>query len=645
MRPKRASLASYIAAVVPIVCLTILGAAVWHETGEKAKQLKTIETSLGNLVRSLVQHAEDTIQLADVALGTMAQTASADDSFPRDRDTLQALVLRQASELPPVAGLFVFDAAGGWLAGSMPDGTVSLGTERLVELHRTKPGVASELTLPVRDAFSGQWLLTISRRLNGRAGAFAGVAVATIDLDMFENLYGSFDVGRQGSIVLFSMTGHVLARSPYDPAYIGRDVSKASLFTEQFSHRNAGFYGFVSPLDGVQRVAAFQRGERFPVGILVAESEREALGGWRTSAFQRSAVACALVLLISCLGLVLHRAVARLQAARAALAESELNFRLLAENSSDVVARIGSDGRNLYVSPSATQLTGRTPAELTGTLASASFEPADRVAFDAAVAQLRAGDADGTTITHRLRKPDGTEVWLETSLRSVQDGETGTADGVVAVSRNVTRRKMLEDELLHLATTDGLTGLANRREFDERLKSEWHRAARDGSALSLVLFDLDRFKAYNDGYGHRAGDDALLAVANAVRTHARRPADLAARYGGEELALLLPGTDLDGAAVLAGRVRQSVEALSIQHAGNAPFGTVTVSAGVAKAADPRSGRGTPDELVLRADESLYAAKAEGRNRVVVRDVDAPSREGADEAREDRPAAGGYGKAA
>jgi diguanylate cyclase (GGDEF)-like protein len=170
-------------------------------------------------------------------------------------------------------------------------------------------------------------------------------------------------------------------------------------------------------------------------------------------------------------------------------------------------------------------------------------------------------------------------------------------------------------QLERLSTLDTLTGLANRRRFDEVLRHEWRRSAREGTPLSLVFCDIDNFKAYNDGYGHLAGDECLVKVARAVSAASNRPGDLAARYGGEEFVLVLPGTTEDGARTLAERLRTRVVELQIPHAHSRLAPHLTISLGVATAV-PRPGS-EPKELLDLADRALYVAKEEGRNRVKV----------------------------
>jgi diguanylate cyclase (GGDEF)-like protein len=167
-----------------------------------------------------------------------------------------------------------------------------------------------------------------------------------------------------------------------------------------------------------------------------------------------------------------------------------------------------------------------------------------------------------------------------------------------------------------LASVDPLTGLSNRRTFDERLDDELRAAAREKTPLALLMIDVDDFKRYNDTHGHMAGDDALRIVADATRVVTSRPRDMAARFGGEEFVIVLPGTDLDGSLTVAERVRNEVARRRIPHRTNraAPF--VTISVGAA-AIVPDDELIDPRGLIERADAALYGAKSAGRNRVAV----------------------------
>ncbi|MFN3586307.1 MAG: diguanylate cyclase domain-containing protein [Moraxellaceae bacterium] len=170
-------------------------------------------------------------------------------------------------------------------------------------------------------------------------------------------------------------------------------------------------------------------------------------------------------------------------------------------------------------------------------------------------------------------------------------------------------------QLQQLLRSDALTGIANRRHFDQHLADELRRAERGGHALALLMIDVDCFKPYNDNYGHQAGDEALAAVAAVLGEFARRPGDLAARYGGEEFALILPGSNVADAGAIADELVLAVAARAMPHAYSSVAEVVTVSVGVAAFATV----GPQDDaagLIARADEALYRAKHEGRNRAV-----------------------------
>ncbi len=175
----------------------------------------------------------------------------------------------------------------------------------------------------------------------------------------------------------------------------------------------------------------------------------------------------------------------------------------------------------------------------------------------------------------------------------------------------------LADRLEEMSMVDSLTGLANRRQFDEALAREWKRCQRERQPLALIFADVDRFKAYNDYYGHQRGDECLRQLAAVLANGARRPLDLAARYGGEEFVVLLPDTGPLAARQIAEALVSEVQALKIPHPDSDCAPEVTISAGVVGMVPP--GRSTSDELVRLADEALYQAKQAGRNRVRVAD--------------------------
>lgn len=179
----------------------------------------------------------------------------------------------------------------------------------------------------------------------------------------------------------------------------------------------------------------------------------------------------------------------------------------------------------------------------------------------------------------------------------------------------VSQQQLLDTNLVlqRLMNSDGLTGLSNRRHFDEYLELEWRRSLREQSQLSLLMIDVDYFKTYNDSFGHLEGDEALRKVAATIRDACARPSDLPARYGGEEFALVLPNTSQGGARLVAEKLRMTVEALKIPHSSPIEGSSLTISIGLATIT-PKAGSNCR-ELISAADKGLYLAKNNGRNQV------------------------------
>jgi diguanylate cyclase (GGDEF)-like protein/PAS domain S-box-containing protein len=359
-----------------------------------------------------------------------------------------------------------------------------------------------------------------------------------------------------------------------------------------FAFCTAWALGNVSQVRPTKQLAEVAK--RIGKGDLTA---RTALEPWQAPEFRR-------------LGDTLDQMAQRLQHTSQEFKASEARYKLLAENTADLVTHIDSAGRRTYASPASRSILGYEPKELLGGNPIDLAHPQDRPQLALMLEALQLG-AEAPALQYRACRRDGTYVWVEIMGRALGGGL-----GVMLSIRDVSRRKSAEDRLeeanrnLHmLASTDGLTGLANRRSFDKALTRELARCARDGLSLALLLVDVDHFKSYNDSYGHQEGDECLKRLSHLLRGMARRPGDVAARYGGEEFAVILPNTSAEGSHQFAEHLRTSVEALNIPHCRSA-FGIVTISIGLA-CEIPISGT---DSILANADAALYSAKANGRNR-------------------------------
>jgi diguanylate cyclase (GGDEF)-like protein/PAS domain S-box-containing protein len=191
--------------------------------------------------------------------------------------------------------------------------------------------------------------------------------------------------------------------------------------------------------------------------------------------------------------------------------------------------------------------------------------------------------------------------------------ETDQVEMILLAIEDITERKKAEDQLKLIAFIDGLTGVANRRLFDNTLDLEWRRAMRSAKPISLIIVDVDYFKNFNDTYGHLAGDSCLQKIAHTIRDSLRRAGNFAARYGGEEFAVILPDTDAEGAYLFAESLREKIENLNIEHKDSTACKNVTVSMGVSTIVPKKDS--PHDKLMSLADKALYKAKQEGRNRV------------------------------
>lgn len=603
------------AAFVVLTCVAILGVSGWREWAARDAVLKGAETEMANVARSLTQHAEDSLDLLDSGVVGVVTRLEMDGAGPVTIAKLRNLLEARKKAMERVHSLAIIDDQGNWLTSP---GTIAstLSDDAFFRYHQLSPKREAYIGHPVKSLVDGEWVVTLSRRFNQPDGSFGGVVLAAISSKYLAHFYEQFEIGRNSSVTLMYGDGLIIARNPNNDKFVGRSVADTPLFRDPSLQRPSGAYQFKSPLDGAARVSFFKRSGRYPLVLLATVDKDELLAPWRAAAISRLLYVVALVMLIAVIGAVLVRQLQRGQNMAAALIEKEAHFRLLAEGSSDMVTRIGLDERLRYVSPSSNRVVGWRPNQLVGTDALAGIHPEDRPHVQAIVDAMKRGDTDEARVTYRNVHRQNSEVWLESNMR-VTRKDNGNVDGVVAISRDISEQKKLETRLETLAIEDSLTGLANRRRFDERLNEEWARAYRDRSSLGLLMIDVDHFKAYNDEYGHPAGDACLRVVAKIIAAEMQRVGDLAARYGGEEFAMLLPNTDAAGCARIGERIRSAVHDAGLVHVSNPMAPCITVSVGGAASRPSFERTAGAGSLVEAADRALYAAKDSGRDRLMM----------------------------
>ena len=596
-------------ALVMTAC--VLGVVVWKALDGKATTLARGKTDIQNLAHSLAEHAAHTIQSADIAMAGMVDSLKYRVPVP---ERFNRYLAETVGSLPQLREIGVLDAEGMWLYSSLPETPTHNNSDRRYFIHhREAQGNALRISEPLQSRLTGRSTIILSKRIDKQDGSFGGVLTAAIDSDYFNRFYQTFQLGTDGSISLLRNDGVILIRWPLSD--MSTDLSKTDLFSRHLKLSSVGYYKIISPFDGIAKYFGYEETPHYPTVVTVAISEDWLLSDWwkalRTDAIVASVLLCMILLLATLLSAQFRF---RMNTERA-LREREAHYRLLANNIADVIILIDARSLIRYVSQSVEPVLGLIPKDLLGKSCFDMIHPEDSESVRSATARLN-GVGTVSTVVFRTYRADGTLAWVESKFKLASETSDPARAEFLCVIRDVTERKRMEDELTQLnrrltqlAATDGLTGLTNRRTFDGFLRHEYE--ARE--QISVLLFDIDSFKGYNDTYGHQAGDRCLQAVAKVIGDATSNTSGLSARYGGEEFAVVLPNTSEDGALKVAEAIRLTVRALGIPNSA-ASRGYVTVSAGVA--ARTRSTL-NETELVGEADTALYEAKRLGRNRSIV----------------------------
>lgn len=587
----------------------VLGLVISKAAEARKSTLSRSQIDIGNLARSLTEHASHAIQSADVAMDGMVDLLKYRDPLP---DRFNLYLKKAAFALPQVREFGVFNASGDWKYSSFAELPKNNNADREYFIyHRDHAGSDIHISAPIVSRVTGRSTIVLSKRINNQDGSFNGVLIAAVDSDFFNSFYNSFNLGPHGGVTLIRNDGIVLIHWPSQK--VGTDLSRTPLFAVHLKQKLAGFYDVVSPFDGVRKYIGYEQSPQYGLVGVVASSEDEVLAPWQSGLRSDIIVAfvmlCTIILIASLLAAQL-RYRAKIEGI---LREREERYRLLADNVADIVLLLDRDGKLLFVSQSVKSVLGLEPEALLGKFCFDLMHPADVQLLKAASSNLTRQSAT-ESVVFRMSRADGSVAWLESNFKlatKIAENEVR----VVSVLRDVTTRKAMEDELkslngrlAQLATTDGLTGLANRRTFDSFLRREYATSEK----ISVLLFDIDHFKGFNDSLGHLAGDDCLVQVARLIGNATAGTRGLSARYGGEEFVVALPGVDEDRALRVAEAIRLGVRNLSIHNpASKREF--VSVSAGVAAKTST-----TLNEVALvgDADLALYEAKHLGRNRCV-----------------------------
>ncbi|MBW9336176.1 GGDEF domain-containing protein [Herbaspirillum sp. RU 5E] len=288
---------------VAAVCIIIVLLEAWTIWHERTAEMEESSRATANMALALAQHADQALDEVDIVLKSVIEQAQGKPLGAASKERLHNFLVRNVGEVPQLAGLFIYDEKGKWLASSQQvlETRFNNSDRDYFQYHRTHRQDAVFIGKPIRSKSTGHWVLTMSRRLNKPDGAFAGVVLATLDIQFFERFYHKFDIGQKGAILFGSNDATVLYRRPLLADSMGKSLAQSPLFRQHISTADAGQVTIRSNQDGVSRVHGFKHLGNYPLFVIVAVSEDEVLQSWLHHAIVR-AVGVALLLLAICYG-------------------------------------------------------------------------------------------------------------------------------------------------------------------------------------------------------------------------------------------------------------------------------------------------------------------------------------------------------
>ncbi len=605
---SRLRLAVVLAVGAVFACL-----GIWAEYTNWQRLLQSANTRQMETARAMALHTDDILALAQQPLNNLS--AHARDALG-DEAKMQHLLeemLRVVKTSPLLRSLAYADAQGRLIGSTFAANSagMDLSDREYFLFHKSNASTQPRFGLPSQSQTNGRWFLPISQRIDNPDGSLAGIMIATIDMDHFSRFIETFEVNEENAFALLRKDGAILLRLPIDLKAMGANVADSTLYRDQIMKKLRGNYEYVSRFDGTKRISGFYRSTDTGVTAIATQTKASIFDDWlKQSKYPWLSIILA-YLIGTAMAIRWIRQIELREIGDQKVAAREAEFRLIANASPDVIEKISLAGVRQYVSPAAARIFERDTESVIGTSVLDDRDDQTKSAWQDALAKVQSGSST-ECILYRHQRMDGTMIWLESVISCFRSDDNNEPDGIVVITRDVTRQQMMKQELNALATTDELTRLFNKRYFNTQLSSTLAAARANQQSVSLILLDLDRFKAYNDTYGHLAGDCALRDVAAVIPPQLIGTGGLAARYGGEELVVLLPNTDAEETMRIAENIRKAIAALKIEHAGNLPWGHVTVSSGHATVLPSQAF--SENDLITQADRALYAAKAAGRNR-------------------------------
>ena len=637
----RQSLAPSSFGIYAALLVFFVGLGAWLTEDLKREYKKILaDTSYRAMQRSqiLSQSLSTKILATDYVLSdVLGRIQQKDITYP-DLDQAHAqqmtqLLKEKADTVPDFFSMVVFNRDCVFTATATGKNTGVRSKQALCDARKIHHGPGPlAIYVPGAESASGQSVIVLSRHLKSASGDFQGGILGVIELQRAQNLFNSLSPERGDSVALLDNDQILLARLPALSDLIEKRVTTPEIPAVLRSSGSGSNVSTQMDIDGRERLFGFSKIEGFPFVVAYGFDKAKAIEDWQRRMVQIAAGFFTSLLL----ALWAARSYRATILQREALRASEDHFRMLAEDMADIVWKADAQMRFTYINAADQKVRGFAREEVVGTYVIDNLTMQGQGILDEQIRirQEIALSADkGMALKYELpmrHKNDG-EVWIEMSSVPIY-GSDGRISGYQGVGRDVSTRRQHEAELLQshqqlenrlhevaeeksalqeLTIRDPLTGLHNRRSLDAALSRELARTERDGKQLAIIMMDLDHFKSVNDQYGHAAGDETLVTLAELLK-NGTRESDLICRYGGEEFVAIMPGMSVDQALERAESWRKQLEETIIV-CGNSEI-SITLSAGIA--VFPEHGN-TPELLLAGADKMLYKAKGEGRNRISV----------------------------
>jgi|GEM_PF-813072 len=615
---QRVSLLHIVGPILLVLLLAAIQAIGLHASHRQAELRAQLNAqNFGSVMGESISGSFSNI---DLTLQEVIANLRSESEKPQfDKKTFENILFNLKNRVPSLLSLRVTDVDGEVIYGTDMPLPLNVSDRDYFQTLQTRTADSMLISPPLMGRVVKRWVLVCARRYNLPNGRFGGIVYGTIEVEgMAERLSGrKIRMGDQDLFAVVDSESNMIARYVHgkqDMQYIGQKIPSLKFVNFLNSGAETQVFTTVSSVDKVERIFYYQRIAGNSLNLIVGLSTDDAFAEWRREALF-AGLTTLIFAIVACSGSYLLFSLHKQKLLTISDLDDALSLNsLVIDNSPVGIQAFHEDGQCMLVNQELANIVGGTREEILRhnfrRLESWKQSGAAAAAEQAlATKQTIRLEANITTTFGKVLRLE----WIFTPF--LRHGELKLMSLVRDCTAMHHAREALEESNRKLATlcsTDSLTNVLNRRGFDEALVKEWRRAARNRQPLALAMIDVDFFKQYNDLYGHQKGDECLSTVARILREQILRPGDSIARYGGEEFAFIGPSTNLEDAMHVMERVRAAILELAVSHA-NSPFGYITVSVGVS-ALVPEEGY-TPKSLIRSADEALYRAKADGRNRV------------------------------